>query len=114
MRANYSVTRQRRWDRVTGTLMGCALAVLFLNTLHAWALLVLIALAVGTSHTYGGIAYRVTAIGASVSSLLLLHFVDPRPLFLERIIDTLIGAGLSAICCHTGSAMTCPARCARC
>ena len=23
MRANYSVTNQRRWDRVTGTLMGC-------------------------------------------------------------------------------------------
>jgi uncharacterized membrane protein YccC len=95
MRANYSVTRQRRWDRVTGTLIGCALAVLFLNTLPPWALLMLIALAVGTSHAYGGIAYRVTAIGASVSSLLLLHFVDPHPLFLERIIDTLIGAGLS-------------------
>ncbi len=95
MRANYSVTRQRRWDRVTGTLAGCALAVLFLNTLPPWALLVLIALAVGTSHAYGGIAYRVTAIGASVSSLLLLHFVDPAPLFVERITDTLIGAGLS-------------------
>ena len=27
MRANYSVTSQRRWDRVTGTLVGCALAV---------------------------------------------------------------------------------------
>ena len=27
MRANYSVTSQRRWDRVTGTLIGCALAV---------------------------------------------------------------------------------------
>src|SRR6478609_2614411 len=59
------------------------------------ALLVLIVLAVGTSHAYGGIAYRITAIGASVSSLLLLHFVDPHPLFLERITDTLIGATLS-------------------
>jgi len=95
MRANYSVTRQRRWDRVTGTLIGCALALLFLNTLPPWSLLVLIALAVGTSHAYGGIAYRVTAIGASVSSLLLLHFVDPNPQFAARITDTLIGAGLS-------------------
>src|SRR5262249_55581492 len=33
MRANYSVTSQRRWDRVTGTLIGCALAVTFINTL---------------------------------------------------------------------------------
>src|SRR6185437_13357559 len=30
-RANYSITRQRRWDRITGTLIGCALAVFFIN-----------------------------------------------------------------------------------
>ncbi len=97
MRANYSVTRQRRWDRVTGTLIGCVLAVTFINTLPATALLLLIVLAVGTSHAYGQVAYRVTAIGASVSSLLLLHFVDPlvHPQFFERIVDTLIGSGLS-------------------
>jgi len=97
MRANYSVTSQRRWDRVTGTLIGCALAVTFLNTLPAPVLLLLIVLAVGTSHAYGLVAYRITAIGASISSLLLLHFVDPlvHPQFFERIVDTLIGAALS-------------------
>ncbi|MBN9590431.1 MAG: FUSC family protein [Alphaproteobacteria bacterium] len=97
MRANYSVTRQRRWDRISGTLIGCGLAVLFINTLPASALLVAIVLAVGTSHAYGMVKYRVTAIGASISSLLLLHFVDPlvHPQFFERIVDTLIGAALS-------------------
>ncbi len=97
MRANYSVTRRRRWDRVTGTLIGCALAVTFINTLPPPALLLFIVLAVGTSHAYGQVAYRITAIGASVSSLLLLHFVDPlvHPQFFERIVDTLIGSGLS-------------------
>jgi len=97
MRANYSVTRQRRWDRITGTLIGCALAVLFINTMPAAVLVVLIVLAVGTSHAYGLVAYRITAVGASISSLLLLHFVDPlvHPQFFERIVDTLIGAGLS-------------------
>jgi uncharacterized membrane protein YccC len=97
LRANYSVTRQRRWDRVTGTLIGCALAVFFLNTMPTPVLLLLIVLAVGTSHAYGLVAYRITAIGASISSLLLLHFVDPlvHPQFFERIVDTLIGAGLS-------------------
>jgi uncharacterized membrane protein YccC len=97
MRANYSVTRRRRWDRVTGTLIGCALAVAFINVLPAPLLLLLIVVAVGTSHAYGLVAYRVTAIGASISSLLLLHFLDPllHPQFFERIIDTLIGAGLS-------------------
>jgi uncharacterized membrane protein YccC len=97
MRANYSVTSQRRWDRVTGTLIGCALAVTFINTLPAPMLLLFIVLAVGTSHAYGLVQYRITAIGASISSLLLLHFVDPllHPQFFERIVDTLIGAGLS-------------------
>jgi uncharacterized membrane protein YccC len=97
MRANYSVTRQRRWDRVTGTLIGCALAVTFINILPAPVLLLFIVLAVGTSHAYGLVAYRITAVGASISSLLLLHFVDPlvHPQFFERIIDTLIGSGLS-------------------
>ena len=97
MRANYSITRQRRWDRVAGTLMGCALAVTFINTLPAPVLLLFIVFAVGTSHAYGQVAYRITAIGASVSSLLLLHFVDPlvHPQFFERIVDTLIGSALS-------------------
>ncbi len=97
MRANYSVTSQRRWDRVTGTLIGCALAVSFINTMPAPVLLALIVLAVGTSHAYGLVAYRITAVGASVSSLLLLHFVTPlvHPQFFERIVDTLIGSGLS-------------------
>ncbi len=97
MRANYSVTSRRRWDRVTGTLIGCALAVTFINTMPAPVLLTLIVLAVGTSHAYGLVAYRITAVGASVSSLLLLHFVTPlvHPQFFERIVDTLIGSGLS-------------------
>jgi uncharacterized membrane protein YccC len=97
MRANYSVTRRRRWDRVTGTLIGCALAVTFINTMPQPVLLLFIVLAVGVSHAYGQVAYRITAIGASISSLLLLHFVAPlaHPQFFERIVDTLIGAGLS-------------------
>jgi uncharacterized membrane protein YccC len=97
MRANYSVTRRRRWDRVTGTLIGCALAVTFINILPAPVLLLFVVLAVGVSHAYGIVAYRITAIGASISSLLLLHFVAPlvHPQFFERIVDTLIGAGLS-------------------
>jgi uncharacterized membrane protein YccC len=95
MRANYSVTRRRRWDRITGTLLGCALAVLLVNTMPPPVLLAAIVLAVGTSHAYGAVAYRITAVGASISSLLLLHFADPHPQFVERIADTLIGAGLS-------------------
>ncbi len=97
MRANYSVTSQRRWDRITGTLIGCAVAVAMIYLFPDAILLTAIVLAVGISHAYVGVRYRITAIFASVSALLLLHFSAPsdHPQFLERIIDTLIGAGLS-------------------
>jgi uncharacterized membrane protein YccC len=97
MRANYSVTSQRRWDRVTGTLIGCAIAVALIYTFPAPAALAAIVVAVGVSHAYGAVKYRITAIAASVSSLLLLHFSAPldHPQFFERIVDTLIGAALS-------------------
>jgi uncharacterized membrane protein YccC len=97
MRASYSVTTRRRWDRVTGTLIGCAIAVALIYTLPPTLLLTAIVIAVGVSHAYGAVKYRVTAVAASVSSLVLLHFSAPldHPQFFERIGDTLIGAGLS-------------------
>ena len=97
MRANYSVTRQRRWDRVTGTLIGCTIAVALIYSVPVAASLAVIVVAVGVSHAYGAVKYRITAVAASVSSLLLLHFSAPldHPQFLERIVDTLIGAALS-------------------
>lgn len=97
MRANYSITSQRRWDRITGTLIGCAVAVVLIPLAPPALLLAVIVLAIGLSHAYAGVKYRITAIGASISSLLLLHFSAPlvHPQFFERVVDTLIGAGLS-------------------
>jgi uncharacterized membrane protein YccC len=88
--------RQRRWDRVTGTLIGCALAVTFITTMPAPVLLLLIVLAVGTSHAYGLVAYRITAVGASIVAVAAAFRRSAGPpQFFERIIDTMIGAGLS-------------------
>ena len=97
MRANYSITSQRRWDRFTGTLIGCVLAVGLIFVLPDWALLTAIVLSVGISHAYVAVRYRITAICATISALLLLHFSAPgeHVQFFERIVDTLIGAGLS-------------------
>jgi uncharacterized membrane protein YccC len=97
MRANYSVTTQRRWDRITGTLIGCTLAVGLIFLLPDPLLLLSILIAVGVSHAYVAVRYRITAIAASVSSLLLLHFSagTGHPQFYERIIDTLIGGAVS-------------------
>ena len=97
MRANYSVTGRRRWDRVTGTLIGCAMAAGLIFLFPDAALLAAIVVAVGVSHAYVTVRYRITAIAASVSSLLLLHFsaLTEHAQFYERVIDTLIGAALS-------------------
>ena len=97
MRANFSITRRRRWDRITGTLIGCAVAVMLIAVAPSALLLAGIVLAIGLSHAYAGVQYRITAVGASISSLLLLHFSAPlvHPQFFERVADTLIGAGLS-------------------
>jgi uncharacterized membrane protein YccC len=99
MRANYSVTRQRRWDRILGTLAGCVLAAALQGFLPAEYLLVFVALATGISHAFGAVNYRVTAASASVSALLLLHFLQPdaHHALAERVGDTLIGAALSYV-----------------
>jgi uncharacterized membrane protein YccC len=99
MRANYSITSQRRWDRITGTLIGCAIAVALIAISPPVFLLTVIVLAIGLSHAYSGVRYRITAVGASISSLVMLHFSAPtiHPQFFERVVDTLIGATLSYI-----------------
>jgi uncharacterized membrane protein YccC len=97
MRANYSITRRRRGDRITGTLIGSAVAVGLIAIAPPSLLLGVIVLAIGLSHAFAGVQYRITAATASISSLLLLHFSAPllQGQFFERVVDTLIGAGLS-------------------
>ncbi|HEX4292929.1 MAG TPA: FUSC family membrane protein [Rhizomicrobium sp.] len=99
MRANYSVTRQRRFDRIVGTLVGCVAAAALQAFVPVGYLLAFVALATGVSHAFGAVNYRVTAASASVSSLLLLHFLQPHAVHAlsERIVDTLIGAALSYV-----------------
>jgi len=96
MRANFAVTRQRRNDRIVGTLAGCAATALIVPVLPQVGLLVLIIVAAGIAHAYAVVNYRVTSFAASVMALLLVHMLDPAEFLLaDRIVDTLIGAGLS-------------------
>src|SRR5487761_1829284 len=96
MRANFAVTRQRRNDRIVGTLAGCAATALLVPLLPQVGLLVLIIVAAGIAHAYAVVNYRVTTFAASVMALLLVHMLDPAEFLLaDRIVDTLIGAGLS-------------------
>ncbi len=98
MRASYAITRRRRNDRILGTLAGCAVAAAAIPLLPPLALLALMIAAVGAAHAYAVVNYRVTSFAASLMALLLLHFLEPQTMLLgDRVIDTLIGAGLSIL-----------------
>jgi len=97
MRANYSTTRRRRDDRVLGNLAGCIVTMLLVRFLPGDALSACVVIAIGVSHSFGAVNYRVTAFAACISALLQLHAIAPlsQPLLFERIFDTLLGAGLA-------------------
>jgi len=97
MRANYSTTRRRRDDRVVGNLAGCIITMLLVRFLPGDALSACVVIAIGVSHAFGAVNYRVTAFAACISALLQLHAIAPlsQPLLFERIFDTLLGAGLA-------------------
>ena len=97
MRAGYGLTRQRRDDRVIGTLVGCVLAAASVAYLPAGALVGLQGLAVAVTHSFARLNYRLASVGASVTALVSLHLVQPwvsAPI-LVRLADTLIGAAIA-------------------
>jgi uncharacterized membrane protein YccC len=97
MRAGHGLTRQRRDDRVIGTLVGCVLAAGSVAYLPAGALVGLQGLAVTVVHSFARLNYRISASGASVMALVSLHLVEPSvsaPI-LVRLADTLIGAAIA-------------------
>ena len=97
LRAQYSVTRQRRNDRLIGNLIGCGLAAGLLRTGLPMLELATIPLAIAVGHAYVRINYLVTATSACVMALLSLHFLDPTaaaPIG-SRLVDTAIGVAIA-------------------
>src|SRR5580692_375555 len=97
IRAGYGMTRQRRDDRVIGTLVGCVLAAGSVAYLPAGALVAVQGFAVTVVHSFARLNYRISSTGASVMALVSLHLVQPSvsaPI-LVRLADTLIGAAIA-------------------
>jgi uncharacterized membrane protein YccC len=99
MRASFSVTKQRRNDRVLGTAFGCLGAAFFIHVLPRDWLFLPVIVTVGMAHAFAVTDFRITAMSASITALLQLHFLAaiPQSLFYQRIIDTLVGAALAWI-----------------
>ncbi len=97
MRAGYGLTKQRRNDRVIGTLVGCLIAVGAVSWLPPAALVPMQGLGVGLAHGFARLNYRISSTGASIMALVSLHLAEPwapAPL-LARLADTLVGAALA-------------------
>jgi len=99
MRASYSVTRQRRDDRVYGSLIGCVLAGALLWSGSQPLMIAAQLCAVAVAHAFVRVNYRISAIGATVMALMAMHLIDPveAPPVLARMFDTLIGAGIAFV-----------------
>ena len=97
MRASYAATRQRRDQRLVGTLLGCGAAGALLWIGSPGLLLAAQLLAVAVAHAYVKIDYRLTSFAASIMALLGLHLLAPTqaPLVAARLVDTVVGAGVA-------------------
>ncbi|WP_158813745.1 FUSC family membrane protein [Methylocapsa sp. S129] len=102
MRASYGLTRERRDDRVIGTLIGCLIAAAALATLPIGALIAVQALGLAIVHGFARLRYRIASVGASITALMSLHLIDPTHSLptLTRIADTLVGAALAQLFSH--------------
>jgi uncharacterized membrane protein YccC len=97
IRAGHGLTRQRRDDRVVGTLVGCVLAAGSVAYLPLGALVAVQGFAVTVVHSFARLNYRISSTAASVMALVSLHMVQPTfsaPI-LVRLADTLIGAAIA-------------------
>ena len=99
LRAQYSVTRQRRNDRMIGNLIGCLLSAGLLRSGLPNLQLAAIPLAIAVGQAYVRVNYMVTSVAACVTALMALHFLDPNahsPIG-SRIIDTAIGVAIAIL-----------------
>jgi uncharacterized membrane protein YccC len=97
MRASYGLTRQRRDDRLIGTLIGCVVAAGAVAWAPVGALVGLQAFSLALTHSFARQNYRVASIGASMTALISLHLIEPgfHAPIIVRLADTLIGAAIA-------------------
>jgi uncharacterized membrane protein YccC len=94
------MTRQRRRDRLIGTLVGCAMTLLILHLTRSPAvLLACLFVATAAGPAFVTIKYRYTAIAASMQILLQISLLVPEASHVvgERLVDTMIGAAIATL-----------------
>lgn len=100
LKPNYSMTKQRRGDRLIGTVIGCLLTAVILHFIHEpVALLALLFMTTVAAPAFVYIKYRYTAVAASMQILLQINLIIPSShnVIGERLIDTVIGALIATV-----------------
>ncbi|MBV8633045.1 MAG: FUSC family protein, partial [Burkholderiaceae bacterium] len=99
LKPSFSLTKQRRGDRLIGTSIGCLLTAALVHYVHAPAALLafLFIATVGTS-AFVYVKYRYTAIFASMQILLQIALLTHSTGHAvgERLIDTFIGVAIAS------------------
>lgn len=100
LRGSLAQTLSRRDDRVLGTLIGSLLATGLLVLHPPTALLLgVVVLSQGVAHAFAVRRYTVTSIAGSILGLVMVHLLyegdNPAFALLERVGDTLLGAGIA-------------------
>ncbi|WP_374582314.1 FUSC family membrane protein [Pseudoduganella sp.] len=97
LKPSFSMTKQRRSDRIVGTVIGCVITALVLKFMnHPAAIVGVLVLASIATPTFIYLRYRYAAIAVSVMILLWMYLVAPSStLISERLIDTFVGAAIA-------------------
>ena len=100
LKPSYSMTKQRRGDRLVGTVIGCTAAAVLLYLVHSPAvLLAALFVATAAAPTFVTVKYRYTAIAVSMQILIQTNLLLPagHHVISERLIDTAIGALIATV-----------------
>uniref|UniRef100_UPI0025FA7899 FUSC family protein n=1 Tax=Rugamonas sp. TaxID=1926287 RepID=UPI0025FA7899 len=100
LKPSFSMTKQRRSDRIIGTVIGCVLTALVIRFFNYPAVILgILVLSTVATPTFVYLRYRYAAIAVSMMILLEMHLLAPGNgnVVMERLVDTLIGAAVATV-----------------
>jgi len=105
MKPGFALTRQRNGWRLTGTLIGCLLALLLFNlTTRPEALFAVLLAACIMGNSLVQLNYMASAIFNTLFVVMVFHFVAPGTLSMEvigeRALDTALGCAIALVCSY--------------
>jgi uncharacterized membrane protein (TIGR01666 family) len=101
MKPAYSLTKQRNYERLTGTIIGATIGTLLLYLVKNNAIIVvLLAVSMIGAYSFMRKRYLISVILMTLYLLLMFHLLDPkdfRSIMTDRVIDTAIGSVIAIL-----------------